>query len=67
MAGQDVAVLGGEVPARVDDEVLDLVGERPLHLRHVSQPEVDGDHVGVEPVTAGRAGAVPGSEVRGQR
>ena len=59
VAVQDVAVLGGQVPARVDQQVLDLVARRPLHLRDVGEAEVDGDHVRVEPVTAGRTGAVP--------
>ena len=59
VAGQDVAVLGVKVPAWVDEDVLNLVAWRHLHLCHISQAEVDGDHVRVEAVTTWRTGAVP--------
>ena len=59
VAGQDVAVLGGQVPARVEQQVLHLVAGGRLHLGHVSQAEVDSDLVRVDPVAAGRTGPVP--------
>ena len=50
MTVQDVAVLREEVPARVDDDVLDLVGWSDVHLRDIRQSEVDLDPVRVESV-----------------
>ena len=60
MPGQDVAVLGGEVPAGVDQEVQHSVARSLLHLSDVSQAEVDRDHVRVDPVTAGGTKPGPG-------
>ena len=62
MTGQDVAVFREDVPARVNDDVLDAVGRCDVHLGDVGEPEVDVDHVGVEPVASCRTVGVPRRE-----